>query len=797
MVSALLLLSPLTQQGVLVVSYSSGKEVAVAFNDVGTYASAPQLNLLWSYDTGTGKPIVFAPILTDINNDGILEVVFPCGSKIYALNASNGQKLWDFSMSKLVLVSPAAGDVDGDGEVEVIVGSMANDTYALDGSDGSVEWSLLNMDGYSYKAISLGDLDSDMLPEVILVSSDKLLYVIDGDGSIITRRDIGLAYPPRVIGVGDTDVDGENELVVSNAYGVGCVESNGVKIWERDLLLEKDVSPVLWDVNNDGILDVIAAASNGSIYAFDGSTGVVIWGVSIDMRPKYTPVLGDIDGDRWMELIVYGSPSVGTGSKVYVLDSEDGDVVWIASIKDFVPSGEPMLGDFNGDKKLDITLSASKEGGGSQIIIMDGSNGSVLGSIEIANVTTTPAIGDVDGDGALEIVVCTYGSIIYALDVVGAGSRMYWSMLGGSPEHALNAMSWDEDLDMLSTYSEQILGTEPSNPDSDGDGMSDGWEIYNGFNVSVDDSAGDPDGDGLVNVDEYLFGTNPHSADVDCDGLNDKLELLYGTDPNNNDTDGDLMPDNWEINNGLDPLDPTDKTLDSDNDNISNYVEYTLGSDPRDNDTDKDGMPDGWEYKNNLDPANSSDGFTDADSDGLTNKNEYIIGTDPWDKDTDDDGILDGWEVHNGLDPHNKSDASLDPDGDGLSNLYECVYGASPWSEDTDGDGLPDRWEATFGLDPSDPGDADYDIDGDGLSNKDEFKHGLDPWNPDTDGDSIPDGWEVENGYDPKDPKVGLDEYIRYYIMWVFLLILEAAVPIGLLVYRYFIRKRKREGEEV
>lgn len=89
---------------------------------------------------------------------------------------------------------------------------------------------------------------------------------------------------------------------------------------------------------------------------------------------------------------------------------------------------------------------------------------------------------------------------------------------------------------------------DPTNSDTDGDGLSDGDEISADTNPTMKDS----DGDGLSDGEEVsIYGTNPAEADSDGDGLLDAEEIYgtYGvrTDPTKADTDGDGIPDKEEV----------------------------------------------------------------------------------------------------------------------------------------------------------------------------------------------------------------------------------------------------------
>jgi hypothetical protein len=93
--------------------------------------------------------------------------------------------------------------------------------------------------------------------------------------------------------------------------------------------------------------------------------------------------------------------------------------------------------------------------------------------------------------------------LVEQVEVYNTGSATnFTTWLAFSP-----ASANDIDGDGLSNIAEGIAGTDPENPDTDGDGMADGYEVANGLNPLVNDAAGDLDGDGMSNLQEYLAGT--------------------------------------------------------------------------------------------------------------------------------------------------------------------------------------------------------------------------------------------------------------------------------------------------
>ncbi len=113
----------------------------------------------------------------------------------------------------------------------------------------------------------------------------------------------------------------------------------------------------------------------------------------------------------------------------------------------------------------------------------------------------------------------------------------------------------DRDEDGLSDADEEEFGTDPDNPDSEGDHVNDGDEVHEWGTDPLDN---DSDDDFLTDGDEVnITDTDPTDPDTDDDGLGDSDENPNGADPNDPDTDGDGANDGAEVAAGTNPADPT------------------------------------------------------------------------------------------------------------------------------------------------------------------------------------------------------------------------------------------------
>ncbi|UCE38552.1 MAG: hypothetical protein JSW00_04800 [Thermoplasmata archaeon] len=279
-------------------------------------------------------------------------------------------------------------------------------------------------------------------------------------------------------------------------------------------------------------------------------------------------------------------------------------------------------------------------------------------------------------------------------------------------------------------------GTDPRYPDSDRDGLVDGWEDgFFDYDLGFLNIRAQGDGTWSAGEKKGEVGDEAHGGGG------------YGTYPNEEDTDGDGLWDGWN-DNGPDGT-PDSDDLGEENGEFDSGEAWGeigdpdsgqggYGTDPKPGgaDTDSDGLDDGaevtyWDVTHNTDwPSgetttwdSNSDGSgpvnlldSDSDNDDLLDGAEVNThSTDPADPDTDDDDLLDGWEI------------KYDPDDDPANNI-----GLNPNSIDTDGDGTDDDVE---------------DFDSDGLLNSVEQTEKTDPDDDDTDDDGLDDGWEVNGDF--------------------------------------------------
>ncbi|KPK78922.1 MAG: hypothetical protein AMJ81_14390, partial [Phycisphaerae bacterium SM23_33] len=329
---------------------------------------------------------------------------------------------------------PALGDVDSDGDLDLVAGNygQANRLYLNDGSGAFAAGSDITSDAHATISVALGDVDGDGDLDLVAGNYNQTnrLYLNNGTsnpfagvmGSDITSD----AHHTWSVALGDVDGDGSLDLVVGNYAGQAnrLYLNNGTAspfadVAGSDITADAQwtFSVVLGDVDGDGDLDLVAGngGQGNRLYLSNGTTdpfaGVIGSNITADAYDTRSLALGDMDGDGDLDLVVGNG---GQGNRLYLNNGTADPFAGVTGsdiTSDVHDTTSVALGDVNGDGDLDLVA-----GNGNQPNRLYLNNGTaspfagVTGTDITSDVhdTTSAALGDVDGDGDLDLVAGNY-----------------------------------------------------------------------------------------------------------------------------------------------------------------------------------------------------------------------------------------------------------------------------------------------------------------------------------------------------------------------------------------------------
>ena len=380
-------------------------------------------------------PMEGVALVNLVTESAALEVVGSSSDRVWVWDLS-GKALpgWPATVQGTAQAAPSVGDIDGDGDLEVI--QVARHLKYSDPSyvhafhhDGKpVKGWPVKLSNLAFFPVTLADLDGngalDVIVQVGTSPPGGSILVLSGDGKLLGAGWNHLpmdGYPGGPAAAGDVDGDGKLEVVYHTAGQLTVRRSDGKLLAPFPLaapsgkrfrggVLLADLSAGLPGKEIVcGQTGTASGATTASLLAFS-AVGKPVTGfpalLATDALGLSVPTAGDLDGDGKLELVV------NVRGKGLVIVDAGGKLVGkaIATMADSQASVQLL--DLDGDGKLELLAdnnSTDKAGSGYlEAYELDGKE--VAGfplRVQGTTMNSSPSAADLDGDGKLELAVVT------------------------------------------------------------------------------------------------------------------------------------------------------------------------------------------------------------------------------------------------------------------------------------------------------------------------------------------------------------------------------------------------------
>lgn len=409
-----------------------------------TLAFVNQNGISGSWDSATG-------ILTLTGTASIADYETALSSITYANSSETPSEL-----TRTVSYTVNDGAVDSDIATRGISVSSVNDAPVI--IKENFPDSQQSMPNSLTRSTAMGDIDGDGDIDMVVVNYGESNTVLLNDGNGVFT-DTGQVFSPGypfgdsgvAVALGDMDNDGDLDMVVANASGFNKLYiNNGHGVFSQGANFDPSpsTSVALGDIDNDGDLDIVTGnlGQANKVYLNDG-TGGLTFDQAFNFGGTMSVTLGDIDGDGDLDLISGNRIDANT---IYLNDGSGNYTLSGNTVGTNTETRAVTLADLDGDGDLDLV--EANYSGSNYIFINDG-NGvfSNHNSTSIMN-STSVAVGDIDNDGDVDLVFANNGQFNRIAYNDGAANFQFdflGTALNDSNSIDLADINGDGDLDII------------------------------------------------------------------------------------------------------------------------------------------------------------------------------------------------------------------------------------------------------------------------------------------------------------------------------------------------------------
>ena len=260
--------------------------------------------------------------------------------------------------------------------------------------------------------VQVGNIDADSTLEILATAlSVGPLYAWNADGSTEPGWPLNTgnaAYPA----MGELSASDPGLEVFVAPWGGQFMAVNGAGVelpgWPKPESNYVDTPPSLGDVNGDGLDEIFTEDQDWSLHGY-AANGTILpgWPSLCDGGQElHTPAIGDLDGDGIPEIVsASGSTTPGVYLCAYHRDGTNVAGFPLLINHDYgLVDTFPVIGDVDGDGAPEIVVVTSE---GVKILSANGTVEHTMSPVGQIFYGSAPALGDLDGDGVPEIVVQT------------------------------------------------------------------------------------------------------------------------------------------------------------------------------------------------------------------------------------------------------------------------------------------------------------------------------------------------------------------------------------------------------